>query len=119
MPIVVEERHNVHIVRVKDAKLTYPVLAKFFAEVQQLVETGGRRLLLDLHEVTYMDSASIGCLMDIHRLLRDRDGVLGLVGLRPRVETMISMTGVLKLIEAYPDEAAALAALGSSAERGE
>jgi len=72
MPIVVEESGAVRIVRVKEAKLTYAVLGPFFADVQQIVEGGARRLLLDLHEVTYMDSASIGCLMDIQRLLRAR-----------------------------------------------
>jgi anti-anti-sigma factor len=119
MPIAVEEAGDVRIVRVKQAKLTYAVLGRFFAEVQQLVESGARRMLLDLHEVVYMDSASIGCLMDIQRLLRAHDGVLGLFGLQPRVETMISMTGVLKLIDAYRDEAGALAALGSAAEPGD
>ena len=119
MPIVVEESGAVRIVRVKEAKLTYAVLGPFFADVQQIVEGGARRLVLDLHEVTYMDSASIGCLMDIQRLLRARKGVFGLCGLQPRVETMVSMTGVLKLIDAYRDEAAALAALSSAVEQGD
>jgi anti-sigma B factor antagonist len=119
MPIAVENFGDVRIVRVKQTKLTYAVLGRFFSEVQELVESGARRVLLDLHEVVYMDSASIGCLMDIQRLLRARDGVLGLFGLQPRVETMISMTGVLKLIQAYRDEAGALAALGSGAEPGD
>jgi anti-anti-sigma factor len=119
MAIGVEERGDVRIVRVGEAKLTYRVLGGFFAKVQGLVEAGARRVLLDFSAVAYVDSAAIGCLMDIHRLLHDGDGVLGLVGLQPRVETMISMTGVLKLIEAYRDEAEALAALGGGAQAGE
>jgi anti-sigma B factor antagonist len=119
MPIAVEESGAVRIVRVKEAKLTYAVLGRFFADVQQLVENGARRLLLDLHEVTYMDSAAIGCLMDIQRLLRARKGVFGLCGLQPRVETMVSMTGVLNLIDAYRDETEALAALGNAVAQGD
>jgi anti-anti-sigma factor len=119
MAIVVEEHGAVRIVRVSEPKLIYRVLGGFFSKVQELVEAGARRVLLDLTEVTYVDSAAIGCLMDIHRLLRDGGGVLGLVGLQPRVETMISMTGVLKLIEAYRDETEALAALGGGAASGE
>ncbi len=113
-----EERGEVCIVRVKEAKLTYPILSAFFAEVRQLVEAGARRLVLDLGAVGYVDSASIGCLMDIHRLLRDKDGVLVLSGLQPRVETMISMTGVHKIIALHRDEAAALASLGPGRARG-
>jgi anti-sigma B factor antagonist len=119
MPIAVEESGAVRIVRVKEAKLTYAVLGRFFADVQQLVESGARRVLLDLREVTYMDSASIGCLMDIQRLLRGRKGLFGICAMQPRVETMISMTGVLNLIDAYADEAGALAALSSGAEPGD
>jgi anti-anti-sigma factor len=51
--------------------------------------------------VTYIDSAAIGCLMDIRRLLEDRAGALKLAGLQPRVETMLSMAGVLRVVEVH------------------
>jgi anti-anti-sigma factor len=111
MQLLVEEKDGVRVVRVKEAKLTYPVLASFFAEVRQLVEDGSNRLVIDLREVSYIDSASIGCLMDIHRLVQDRAGALKLSGLQPRVETMISMTGVHKIVGLYRDEDEAIRAL--------
>jgi len=113
-----EERGDVRIIRVKEAKLPYPILSGFFAEVRQVVEAGARRLVLDLSAVGYVDSASIGCLMDIHRLLHDKGGVLTLSGLQPRVETMISMTGVHKIIALHRDEDAAVASFGAGRVRG-
>jgi anti-anti-sigma factor len=110
MQLQVEERGDVRIVRVQVAKLTYPTLSPFFAEVRQLVEGGARKLVIDLQSVTYVDSASIGCLMDIYRLMQERSGAVKLSGVQPRVETMISMTGVHKLIDIHREEAAALAA---------
>jgi len=92
-----EERGDVSVVRVKEAKLTYPILSAFFAEVRQLVEAGARRLVLDLSAVGYVDSASIGCLMTSTGC-SGQGRVLVLSGLQPRVETMISMTGVHKII---------------------
>jgi anti-anti-sigma factor len=68
--------------------------------------------------VSYIDSASIGCLMDIHRLLQDKAGVVILSGLQPRVETMISMTGVHKIIEIHREEAEALDAFQGRRGRG-
>ncbi|MBI3932577.1 MAG: STAS domain-containing protein [Acidobacteria bacterium] len=112
MQLSVEQRGDVRIVRVQEAKLTYPVLASFFAEVRQLVEDGTRKVVIDLSAVTYIDSASIGCLMDIHRLLREKEGAVRLAGLQPRVETMISMTGVHKIVDIHREEAEALAAFG-------
>lgn len=64
--------------------------------------------------MTYIDSATIGCLMDIHRLLTDRGGAVKLSGLRPRVATMLSMTGVHKIVDVYAGEADALAAFVES-----
>jgi anti-anti-sigma factor len=118
MQIAIEAAPQAHIVRVMEAKLTYPLLGPFFAEIRRLVEGGARRLLLDMRAVTYVDSASIGCLMDVHRLLQEHSGTLKLCGLQPRVETMISMTGVLKIIEAHPGEGDALAAFGPQQGEG-
>ena len=114
MQLEVDEKADVRIVRVKEPKLTYPILSAFFAEVRQLVEGGTRKLIIDLSAVTYIDSASIGCLMDIYRLMQDRGGAVKLAGVQPRVETMISMTGVHKLIDLHREEGAALQAFGSA-----
>jgi anti-anti-sigma regulatory factor len=46
--------------------------------------------------------------MDIHRLLQEKGGALHLSGLQPRVETMISMTGVHKIIDLFREEQDAL-----------
>lgn len=108
MQLAVDSSGDVHILRVREAKLTYPTLSAFLAEVRKLVEGGARKLLLDLAAVSYADSASIGCLMDIRRLLQEQDGVLKICGLQPRVETLISMTGVNKIIEIHREEDAAV-----------
>jgi anti-anti-sigma factor len=110
MQLQMEDRGDVTLVHVQEAKLTYPVLSAFFSEVRQRVETGARKMLIDLSAVSYIDSASIGCLMDIHRLLQEKSGVVKLCGLQPRVETMISMTGVHKIIDLFREESDALAA---------
>lgn len=112
MQLAFDSRDDVTIVRVKEAKLTYPVLSSFFSEVRQKVDEGARKVVIDLAAVSYLDSASIGCLMDVHRLLREKGGELRLAGLQPRVETMISMTGVHKIVPLHRDEEDALAALG-------
>ena len=113
MQLVFDSRGDVTLVRVQEAKLTYPVLSSFFSEVRQRVEGGARKVVIDLEAVGYLDSASIGCLMDIHRLLQEKGGALRLSGLQSRVETMISMTGVHKIVPLHRDEEEALAGFGS------
>lgn len=116
MQLLMEQSGDVRIVRVKEAKLTYPVLSSFFADVREIVEDGARKVVIDLAGVTYIDSASIGCLMSIHQLLEDRDGALKLSGLQRRVETMLSMTGVKRIVAVYREEAEALTAFGRTSK---
>ena len=116
MQLAFEQRGEVTIVRVREAKLTYPILSSFFSEVRQQVEGGARKVVIDLSAVSYLDSASIGCLMDVHRLLQEKGGAVRLCGLQPRVETMISMTGVHKIVPLHREEQDALAGFGVRGE---
>jgi anti-anti-sigma factor len=118
MQLAVDQSGDVRILRVRESKLTYPHLSAFLAEVRRLVEEGTRKLVIDLQVVSYVDSASIGCLMDVHRLLQEKGGALRLSGLQPRVETMISMTGVHKIIELHRGEEEAIAAFSAKRPRG-
>jgi anti-anti-sigma factor len=115
MQLSLERSGDVRIVRVRERKLTYPLLSSFLAEVRAVVDGGARKLVLDMGAVDYIDSASIGCLMDIHRLLRDRDGAVKLSGLQRRVGTMLTMTGVNRIVALYANEGEAVAAFAALA----
>jgi len=96
----------------KPPTLTYPVLSSFFEQVRAVLEDETRKVVLDLEAVNYIDSETIGCLVDIHRLVSDLGGALRLSGLQRRVHTMMSMTGVDRFLDVYDVEAEALASLG-------
>jgi anti-sigma B factor antagonist len=117
LDLVVELAGEAIVVRVKTAKLTYPVLSAFFDDVRAILEEGSRYLVLDLEAVTYIDSATIGCLVEIHRLVADLGGALRLSGLRRRVHGMLSMTGVDRFLEIHEDAAGALASFDRPEDR--
>ena len=117
LDLSVELAGDAIVVRVKTAKLTYPVLSAFFDDVRAILEEGSRYLVLDLEAVTYIDSATIGCLVEIHRLVADLGGALRLSGLRRRVHGMLSMTGVDRFLEIHEDTAEALASFGRPEDR--
>ena len=108
MNLQIESIGEIKVVRVKEEKLVFPILSSFFAKVSALIEAGDTKLVIDLSEVSYIDSASIGCLMDIYRMMGDRSGVVKLVGLQERVETMVSLTGLHNLVEIFREEKSAL-----------
>ena len=108
MNLEIESVGDVKVARVKEDKLVFPILSHFFNKISGLIEAGADKIVIDLSQVTYIDSASIGCLMDIYRLMSERSGSLKLVGLQERVETMVSLTGLHNLVDVYREEKTAL-----------
>ena len=63
--------------------------------------------------VIYVDSATIGCLMDLYRQATAAGGTLKLSGVQKRVETMLTMTGAQNFLQMHPDEATAIKSFGA------
>jgi len=108
MNVKTEQAGKISIVRVGDARLMYPLLADFSSAVTALVAAGRREVLIDLAPVTYIDSATIGCLMDLYRQVHNAGGHLKLSGVQKRVETILTMTGAQNFIEIHADEQSAV-----------
>jgi anti-anti-sigma factor len=113
MKLTTEEAGRVSIVRVAEARLMYPILSEFADSVGALVAAGRHHILIDMTPVTYIDSATIGCLMDLFRQVSGAGGRLKLSGVQKRVETMLTMTGAQNFIEIYPDEPTAVTSFGA------
>jgi anti-anti-sigma factor len=112
MNLTTEHNAGVAIVRVGETRMMYPLLADFSGAVAQLLTAGHRKLLLDFSKVTYVDSATIGCLMDLYRQTTAVGGTLKVVGVQKRVETMLTMTGAHNFLELHPDEPSAVKSFG-------
>ena len=113
MNLTTDRAQGVAVVRVGESRLMYPLLSEFSGTVTGLIGAGERRVLLDLSNVTYVDSATIGCLMDLYRQATAAGGVLKLSGVQKRVETMLTMTGAQNFLEIHPDEGTAIKSFGA------
>ena len=113
MNVRTEQLGGVSVVRVGETRLMYPILSDFSSAVSGLVTAGKREILIDLSPVTYVDSATIGCLMDLYRQASAAGGALKLAGVQKRVETMLTMTGAQNFIEVHPDEPSAVKSFGA------
>ena len=113
MNLTTDHVQGAAIVRVHETRLMYPLLSEFADTVASMLGSGDRRILIDLSEVTYVDSATIGCLMDLYRQASAAGGALKLAGVQKRVETMLTMTGAQNFIEVHPDEPSAVKSFGA------
>jgi stage II sporulation protein AA (anti-sigma F factor antagonist) len=113
MNLTTDHAQGVAIVRVQESRLMYPLLSEFANTVSGLIGSGQSKILLDLSTVTYVDSATIGCLMDLYRQATTAGGSLKLAGVQKRVETMLAMTGAQTFLEIHADEASAIKSFGA------
>jgi anti-anti-sigma factor len=113
MNLTTDRHQDVSIIRVNETRLMYPILSEFANTVTSLIGNGERKVLLDMSAVTYVDSATIGCLMDLYRQASAAGGSLKLAGVQKRVETMLTMTGAQNFLEIHADEAAAIKSFGA------
>ena len=113
MNVKTDHHGGVAIVRVGETRLMYPILSDFSSAVTGLMSTGKKDILIDMTPVTYVDSATIGCLMDLYRQISGAGGRLKLSGVQKRVETMLTMTGAQNFIEIHADVPSAVKSFGA------
>jgi anti-sigma B factor antagonist len=68
----------------------------------QLLEQGVTRVALDLEDVGFMDSSSLGVLVTTLKRLRERDGDMALVAVNGSPLKVLTLTGIDRLLTLYP-----------------
>jgi anti-sigma B factor antagonist len=76
--------------------------------VRELVGKGHRKILLNLGDVNYIDSAGLGELVSAHATVRKASGDLKLVQLNERVRDLIQITRLFTVFDVQPNEPAAI-----------
>jgi anti-sigma B factor antagonist len=78
--------------------------------VHALLEQGARKILLNLHEVGYIDSSGIGELVRTYTSIRSHGGQVRLVSPSKRVSDLLQMTKLSAVFEIEADEASGIQA---------
>ena len=76
--------------------------------VRDLVAKGEKKILLNLGDVTYIDSSGIGELVSAFTSVRNQQGQLKLLKLTKKVHDLLQITKLYTVFDIYDDEAAAL-----------
>ena len=77
-------------------------------KINGLVEGGKNKILLNLAEVPYVDSAGLGEIVRCYTTVSRSSGQLKLMNLTKRLEDLMSITKLLTVFETYVSEDAAL-----------
>jgi anti-sigma B factor antagonist len=76
--------------------------------IRALVTQGNKKILLNLGEVSYIDSSGIGELVSGFTSVTNQGGQLKLLNLTKRVRDLLQITKLYTVFEVYDEEAAAI-----------
>jgi anti-sigma B factor antagonist len=88
--------------------------AQLRAVVTELLEAGDRKILLNLADVSSMDSSGVGELVSSYARAKRYEGELKLINLAPRVHGLLEITKLVTVFETFESEAAALASFADA-----
>jgi anti-sigma B factor antagonist len=108
MSLTRERSGDIVVVHAGPARLMHPSVPAFSASVSSELSGGARKVVIDLSKVEYLDSAAVGCLMDLYRQATNAGATLKLAGVQRRVEAMLILVGANQYMEMYPDAPAAI-----------
>jgi anti-sigma B factor antagonist len=80
--------------------------------VRDLVTKGQRKILLNLGDVTYIDSSGIGELVSAFTTVRNQGGDLKLLNLTKKVHDLLQITKLYTVFDVRDDETMAVASFG-------
>jgi anti-sigma B factor antagonist len=78
--------------------------------VRDLLAKGQKKILLNLGEVTYIDSSGIGELVSAFTTVRNQGGDLKLLNLTKKVHDLLQITKLYTVFDIKDDEATAISA---------
>jgi anti-sigma B factor antagonist len=84
-------------------------------EVREMLDSGHRNILLNLAEVSYIDSSGLGQMVGCFATVAHRGGHLKLLNLGKRVHELMQVTKLHTVFEAHTDEAEAIRSFGAAA----
>jgi len=82
-------------------------------EVRDQTSHGFLKILLNLGNVTYIDSAGLGELTAAYTSVKNKNGQLKLLNLTKRVHDLMQITKLYTVFDVYDDEKMAVASFGS------
>lgn len=115
MDITIESRDNVTIFRLQGRFIAGRDGPQCREKVQELIDSGCRKLLFDFSGVPYIDSTGLGFLAGCRAAVLKGGARLVLVSLRERVQRVLDEVKLTEYFMIADDEAGGLARLGEKA----
>lgn len=82
--------------------------SSFRDAIRDLATKGNKKILVNLSDVSYIDSSGIGEMVSGYTTVTNHAGQLKLLGLSKRVKDLLQITKLYTVFEVFEDEASAV-----------
>ncbi|MFB3784867.1 MAG: STAS domain-containing protein [bacterium] len=80
--------------------------------ITERMDAGFKDFLIDLENIVYMSSSSLGFIITLYQQLKKKGGRLKLMKAQPSVSNLIEITRLDRLLEMFDDQDTALRSFG-------
>ena len=109
MKIKVRERDNVVVFDVSGRVMGGPDADKFHEQVKNALATEKKNILVNLAKVNWINSTGLGILIAAYTSINDAGGTFKLANISDRIESILMVTKLSGIFEAYETEEEAMA----------
>lgn len=104
MKIDIAERNGAAVVRPTSPRVDMEVAGEFRAALVQLINTGHRRLVVDMSDVNFVDSSGLGALVSALKALKvvNGGGDVRLANVQPPVTALLEIIRLHRVFASYP-----------------
>jgi len=117
-PLVINERNHEGVTVLElDGRLVFEVEHEFRERVTSLVASGNKHILVNLNEVSYIDSAGVGSLVAMFLYVLKRGGRLKLIRPSERACRVLEIAQLLSIFDVFESEAQGILTFAPAASK--
>ena len=98
MNFEIQKKDNYTIIQILSDKIDYKIAPLLKSEVILLLGEGEKNIILDLSKCTYCDSEGLNAILISKRLCKNSNGTLVVGGVKDKVEQLISLSQLDKVL---------------------
>jgi len=82
-------------------------------KINGLIQAGAKKIVLNLGEVPYIDSAGLGEVVRAYTTVKRQEGMLKLLNLTKRIQDLLAITKLLTVFDTFDSENDAVKSFGA------
>jgi anti-sigma B factor antagonist len=88
-----------------------PEAGQINEQINNNIDKGKKRIIIDLQKVEWMNSSGLGILIGAIQTLKNNDGALCLINVSERIRELLKITKLINVFDIQPDLESAMASV--------